>query len=66
MYENEMIECKDELLNHYLHHFDECEDEMPHFNAELDCLDIMVACSEEIIWNQCFKIVDEFKGMLKQ
>lgn len=51
MYDNEMIECKDELLNHYLHHFDECEDEIPHFNEELGCLDIMAECSEEIIWN---------------
>jgi hypothetical protein len=51
MYGNDIIECKDELFNHYLHHFDECEDETPHFNIDLDCLDILAACAEEIIWN---------------
>jgi len=51
MYGNDMIECKDELLNHYLHHFDECDIECPDYNFELDCLDIMAECAEEIIWN---------------
>ncbi len=51
MNSNDMIECKDELLNHYLHHFDECEDEIPHFNEEMGCLDLMADCAEEFIWN---------------
>jgi len=52
MYDNEMIECKNESLNHYLHHFDECDAEHIQFNEELGCLDLMAECAEEILWNE--------------
>ncbi len=50
MYANDIIECLDETLNHFLHHFNECELEVPHYNDELGCLDIMAECSEDYLW----------------
>ncbi len=51
MYDNEMIEFEDEMFNHYLHHFDECDMEHIGFNEEFDCIDVAAELIEEIIWN---------------
>ena len=51
MYDNEMIEFEDEMFNHYLHHFDECDTEHIAFNEEFDCIEVAANLIEEIIWN---------------
>ena len=50
MYEYEIIEFKDNSFNHYMHHYDECEDGMIHFNEEFDCIEPLTGCAEEIEW----------------
>ncbi|WP_345975838.1 hypothetical protein [Sulfurimonas sp. HSL3-7] len=47
----EMIEYEDEMFNHYLHHFDECDTEHIAFNDEYDCIEVAAELIEEIIWN---------------
>lgn len=51
MYDNEMIEFEDEMFNHYLHHFDECDTEHIQFNTEYDCIEVAAELIEEIIWS---------------
>jgi len=50
MYDNEMIEFEDEMFNHFLHHFDECDLDHIGFNEEYDCIDVAAELIEEIIW----------------
>jgi len=51
MSENEIIEMEDFNLNHYLHHFDECESECLIFNEEYQCIESVTECMEEFVWN---------------
>ncbi len=51
MYEFDYIEVEDNGLNHYIHHFDECEDDLIHFNEELGCIEEQACCVEEIYWS---------------
>ena len=51
MNECEMIEIEDNDFNHYIHHYDECEDGILHFNEEFDCIETLAGCVEEIYWN---------------
>ena len=48
MYDNEIIEFEDNSFNHYIHHFDETNEEYSAYNDEYEyqCSD----CMEEIIW----------------
>lgn len=47
----EMIQYEDEMLNHYLNHFDECDTENIQFNAEYDCIEVTAELIEEILWS---------------
>ena len=47
----EMIEYEDEMFNHYLHHFDECDTEHIQFNTEYDCIEVAAELIEEILWS---------------
>lgn len=51
MYECDMIEMENFSFNHYLHHYDDCDCEQMHFNDEMDCIDVLAECCEEILWN---------------
>lgn len=51
MYGNEIIEFEDNSFNYYIHHFDECDEEHPHFNDEYGCIEVAADLIEEIIWN---------------
>ncbi|MFA6138928.1 MAG: hypothetical protein WC667_12715 [Sulfurimonas sp.] len=51
MYGNEIIEFEDNSFNHFIHHFDECDEEHPHFNDQYGCIEIAAELMEEIIWN---------------
>lgn len=51
MYGNEIIEVEDNSFNHYLHHFDECDENHPHYNDEYGCIEVAAELIEEIIWN---------------
>jgi hypothetical protein len=51
MYGNEIIEFEDNSFNHFIHHFDECDEEHPHFNDQYGCIEITVELMEEILWN---------------
>lgn len=51
MYEYEIIEVEEFGFNHFIHHYDECEDEFIHFNEEYGCIDTLTGCVEEIYWN---------------
>jgi len=50
MFENDIIEMEDFNFNHYIHHFDE-EEEQIHYNVEYQCLDIVTECMEEYIYD---------------
>ena len=58
MFESEITEIKDSMLNHYLNHFDECDDNYLvknegyiAYNDEYECIEAAVNCIEEIIWD---------------
>lgn len=51
MYENEIIEIEDFTFNHYLQHFDECDEEHLEYNEEYNCIEVAAECVEEIIWD---------------
>lgn len=47
--EYNIVEFEDERVNHFLHHFDECD--MEHlYNFEFDCIETNTDFIEEIIW----------------
>ena len=46
-----MIEFEDEMFNHYLHHFDECDMENIRFNTDYDCIEVATELIEEILWS---------------
>ncbi|WP_428737138.1 hypothetical protein [Sulfurimonas sp.] len=48
--EYNLVEFEDERVNHYLHHFDECDVEHLEYNLEYDCLEASTDYIEEIIW----------------
>lgn len=50
-YDYEITELKDFTFNHYIHHYDECEHGIIHFNEEYDCIEPLAGCVEEIEWN---------------
>ena len=50
MYESNYIEFEDESFNHYIHHYDDVDEDHLAYNDEYDCLEMMVDFSEEIIW----------------
>jgi hypothetical protein len=50
MFEYDIIEAENFEFNHYLHHFDDYDDEHPHFNEELGCIEMLAECIEEIEW----------------
>jgi hypothetical protein len=47
----EMIQYEDEMLNHYLNHFDDCDMEHIQFNTEYDCIEVAAELIEEILWS---------------
>jgi len=51
MYENDIVEMEDFMFNHYLHHFDEFDEEHLEYNEEYGCIETVAECVEEIIWN---------------
>jgi hypothetical protein len=51
MFESEMIEMEDFGFNHLVHHYDDCDCEMLHFNEALDCIEVLAECCEEILWD---------------
>ncbi|MDY0134268.1 MAG: hypothetical protein RBS14_01090 [Atribacterota bacterium] len=50
MCESNYIEFEDESFNHYIHHYDDVDEDHLAYNDEYDCLEVMVDLSEEIIW----------------
>jgi len=56
MYENEIVELEDFMFNHYLHHFDEDEDENTPYNndKERDCMAVADECFEDVPLDQRF------------
>ncbi|MDH4943533.1 hypothetical protein [Sulfurimonas sp. C5] len=50
--EYNMIEFEDERVNHYLHHFDECNLEQLEYNFEFDCMEPSTELMEEIMWEE--------------
>ena len=51
MYSSEIIEVEDFRLNHFIHHFDECDGEHLHYNDEYECIESAADLIEEILWN---------------
>ena len=51
MYESQIVEAEDFGFNHYIHHFDEIDEEYIGFNEEYGCIDAAVDCIEEIFWS---------------
>lgn len=51
MYSSEIIEFEDTSFNHYIHHFDEYDENHPHYNDEYGCIEVAVELIEEIVWN---------------
>ncbi len=49
--EYNMVEFEDERVNHFLHHFDECDLDTLEYNFEFDCIESNTDFIEEIIWD---------------
>lgn len=47
--EYDFVEFEDESLNHYLHHFGECDDILE-YDDEHECIAAASSLIEEIIW----------------
>jgi len=59
MYENDMIEMEDFNFNHYIHHFDNDEEQI-HYCVEYQCLEVVTECMEEYIYDSIYKHSREF------
>ncbi|MDD3818161.1 MAG: hypothetical protein PHI89_08735 [Thiovulaceae bacterium] len=51
MCESTVVEMEDYGLNHYLHHLDDVNEDCLEYNDEYGCLEMVIECCEEIIWN---------------
>lgn len=51
MYDNEIIEMEDFSFNHYIHHFDEYDNENMTYSEEHGCIEIIDECIKETIEN---------------
>lgn len=51
MFGNTIIEVEDFRLNHYIHHFDECDGEHVRYNDEYECIEAAADLIEEILWS---------------
>lgn len=51
MQSSEIIELEEFSFNHYLHHFEESDEEMLGFEEGYECIAAAASVIEEIIWN---------------
>jgi len=51
MQEYDIIEFEDFNFNHYMHHYDECDEMSLHFEESYDCISAAATVIEEILWN---------------
>lgn len=52
MFGNEIIEFEDNSFNHYIHHYDDVDEDHLAYNEEYECLEMMIEFTEEIIWER--------------